>query len=158
MQGLDSLREILSTFEPSKTLILCVGNTLKGDDGAGPVLYEKLKGKVGCILIDAGTVPENYIQRIIDAAVQNILLVDAVDFGGTGGEVRLFKDDEIPRIAFSTHVLSPTFFIEAVKTQCSAAICLIGIQPVSIAINQQLSESVLKAIDNLAELFLSIYF
>ncbi len=59
------LSEQLNKLRNSATVIIGIGNTLKGDDGAGPLVCEQLSGKVCAELIDAGTVPENYIQTII---------------------------------------------------------------------------------------------
>ena len=40
-----SLSEQLEKLRNSKTVILGIGNTLKGDDGAGPLVCEGLVGK-----------------------------------------------------------------------------------------------------------------
>jgi len=60
----DELFEQLNKLRGSKTVIVGMGNVLKGDDGAGPLICQQLNGKVCAELIDAGTVPENYIQTI----------------------------------------------------------------------------------------------
>jgi len=153
----DDIRSALRKFSNSKTVIVCIGNILKGDDGTGPVLYEKLKGKISCDIIDAGTVPENYIQTIVKKNPGNVLVIDSVDFGGVSGEIKIFKDDNVPEIAISTHVLSPKLFFDAVKSQCQADIFLVGIQPESTALNQKLSDSVNKSVTELAKNFINLF-
>ena len=62
----EQLFEQLNKLRDSATVIVGIGNTLKGDDGAGPLVCQQLRrAKVCAGLIDAGTVPENYIQPII---------------------------------------------------------------------------------------------
>ena len=72
--------EQLNELRGSKTVLVGVGNTLKGDDGAGPLLCRELTGKICAELINAGTVPENYIQPIIHKKPQNLIIIDAVEF------------------------------------------------------------------------------
>ena len=75
----------LSKFRKSKVLILGIGNPLKADDAAGPLVCEKISGRVKADVIDAGTVPENYIGSIIKKAPENILIIDAIDFDAKPG-------------------------------------------------------------------------
>jgi hydrogenase 3 maturation protease len=85
------LYEQLRKFRGSRTLIVGIGNILKADDGAGPLVCEQLgRAKVCADLIDAGTVPENYIQPIIKKAPQNLLVIDAIDFGASPGTIKIF--------------------------------------------------------------------
>ncbi|MHC4364602.1 MAG: hypothetical protein ACYSTJ_03955 [Planctomycetota bacterium] len=56
----------LKKLRGPKTVIVGIGNILKGDDGVGPLICQQLRGNEICAeLIDAGTVPENYIQPIV---------------------------------------------------------------------------------------------
>jgi hydrogenase 3 maturation protease len=153
----DQVRSALQSFSASNAVIVCIGNELKGDDAAGPLLYNKLKDNIGCDIINAGMVPENYIQTIIKKDPANIIVIDAVDFGGAAGEIRLFADNEVPEIALSTHVLSPRMFFDMIKTQCDAEICLIGIQPENTGLNQNLSNMVNRSANELSNIFMEIF-
>jgi len=157
MSSLKNLRDILAQSARGQTVIVCIGNTLKGDDGAAIVLYNKLAGKIIAELIDAGTVPESYIQRIVAKAPDNILLADAVDFGGSAGAICLFGIQEIPAVACSTHVMSLRFFIDAIERETQANIHLLGIQPQQVALGMELSDSVGQAVASLAELFIELF-
>ena len=75
---------------------------LKGDDQVGPLLIQRLQGKTGACLFDCGEVPENYIQPIIKAGPQTIIIVDASDWQGAIGDLRLIKREEIKNFSFST--------------------------------------------------------
>ena len=65
------LHERLDELCGSRTVVLGVGNTLKGDDGVGPLVCERLAGKISATVIDAGTVPENHIGPIAKVMVRN---------------------------------------------------------------------------------------
>ena len=45
MTGAEQIRSKLTPLRGLKTIILGIGNTLKGDDAAGPLLCELLVGK-----------------------------------------------------------------------------------------------------------------
>jgi hydrogenase 3 maturation protease len=149
--------DILAGLAKGRTIIICIGNTLKGDDGAAIELYSKLASNVKAEVIDAGTVPEGYIQRIVTKAPDNILIVDAVDFSGPAGAIRIFAADEIPAIACSTHVMSLRFFIDSVKQDSLANIHLLGIQPQQVGLGTGLSDSVAQTVAELAELLIEVF-
>jgi hydrogenase 3 maturation protease len=157
MSSLKSLRDILAQSAKGRTAIVCIGNTLKGDDGAAIALYNKLAGKIRAELIDAATVPESYIQRIVTKAPDNILLVDAVDFGGSAGAIRLFGVQEIPAVACSTHVMSLRLFTDAIARETQANLYLLGIQPQQVALGMEMSDSVGQAVASLTELFIKLF-
>jgi hydrogenase 3 maturation protease len=147
----------LRSLHGLKTLIVGIGNTLKGDDGAGPLVCQQLKGKTSADLIDAGTVPENYIQRIIKKAPQNLIIIDAVDFGASAGIIELFRTEQLASLVISTHTLSPHLFIDMIKKAIEAKVYFIGIQPAQTQLAQRISAEVNQAVGKLtctlAELF-----
>ena len=147
----------LSKLHSGKTLILGVGNTLKGDDGVGPLVCEQLAGKVSAELIDVGTAPENFIQKIIRKAPQNLLIVDAIDFKTSPGTIEIFRPEQLTSTITSTHVLSPKIFVDMICSEINVEVYFIGIQPAQIAFGQSLSapvsESVKRVIDILTKIF-----
>jgi len=133
----------LDELKHSKTLVLGIGNVLKGDDGAGPLVCQKLtQAKVSAEVIDAGTVPENYIERIIRKRPDNLIIIDAVDFGGAPGEVRLFEAEQVTPGFFSTHILSPHLFLSLIRQRVTIDVFLIGIQASQTRFNSPISPPV----------------
>ena len=53
----NKLREQLRKICERKTLVVGIGNTLKGDAGAVCIVCEQLKDSYPGLVIDAGTVP-----------------------------------------------------------------------------------------------------
>ncbi len=148
----------LRKFRGSKTLILGIGNILKGDDGAGPLVCEQLKcAKVSAELIDAGTVPENYIQPIIKKASKNLLVIDAIDFYASPGTIRIFRPEQLNSHAISTHALSPRLFVDMVCHDIKLDVYFIGIQPAQIQLGQPVSAQVNRAIQQLSQALVEIF-
>ncbi|MHC4130966.1 MAG: hydrogenase maturation peptidase HycI [Planctomycetota bacterium] len=152
-QSLGRLKALTGT----NTLIIGIGQVLKGDDGIGPILVERLKDRISADIIEAGTVPENYIQPIVKKAPQNLLIIDAIDFGTEPGEIKLFLPEQLSSTAFSTHTLSPRLFINLIKDQIDVDVYLIGIQPAQLEFGQPLSEDVSSALDTLTEMLIEIF-
>jgi len=151
------LFEKLNKLRDSTTVIVGIGNTLKGDDGAGPLVCEQLSGKICAELIDAGTVPENYIQTIIKKSPQNLLIVDAIDFGAPAGRINVFKPEQLNSLAFSTHTLSPRLFVDLVCQDIKVDVYFVGIQPAQLQLGQpqsvQVNEAIQWLVDALTEIF-----
>jgi len=153
----EQLFEQLNKLRGSKTVIVGIGNTLKGDDAAGPLVCQQLTGKVCAELIDAGTVPENYIQPVIKKAPQNLLIIDAIDFGASPGTIEIFKPEQLNSFVFSTHTLSPRLFAEMVTRNIKVDVCFVGIQPAQIQLGQPVSAPVSKAVQSLIDLLSRIF-
>ncbi len=153
-----SLLRQLNILRNSATVIVGIGNILKGDDGAGPLVCEQLKcAKICADLIDAGTVPENYIQPIIKKAPQNLLVIDAIDFGAPPGTIRIFEPEQLSSHVISTHSLSPRLFVDMVCRDMSIDVYFVGIQPAQIQLGQSISQQVSHAIERLSQTLVEIF-
>jgi hydrogenase 3 maturation protease len=152
------LFEQLNKFRDSATLIIGIGNLLKGDDGAGPLVCEQLgRANVSAELIDAGTVPENYIQIIIKKAPRNLLVIDAIDFGAMPGTVKIFKPQQLNSHAISTHTLSPRLFVDMVCRSIKLDVYFVGIQPAQTQLGQSVSGQVSQAIQQLCRVLAEVF-
>jgi len=131
-----------------KVIILGIGNTLRSDDGAGSILANRIKDKVHFQVFDSGPTPENYLEKIIKENPDNILILDAADFGGSPGEYRVIEAEELRTVNFfSTHNASITLTINYLKNSIKADIIILIIQPKTIAFSDILSEEVSKTLD-----------
>ena len=145
--SLCDVKVVLRKLGGSKIVILGVGNVLKGDDAAGPILCERIAAKVSAPVIDAGAVPENYIQRIKNHKPQNVLVIDVVDFGATPGTIQIFTREQLNSFSVSTHVLSPRLFADMVAKDITGGVYFIGIQPAHTHLGQPISVEVNHAIE-----------
>jgi hydrogenase 3 maturation protease len=145
------LLESLARWRDSRVVILGIGNTLKGDDAAGSLLCERLSGQVPARVIDAGPVPENYIGPILAAWPDVLFIVDAVDFGGRPGQIRVCTPDEIHAFTFSTHALSLHLSIDLIRREKNVEVRVIGIQAGRMKLGAPLSPAVQEAVETLAD-------
>lgn len=147
----------LNRLGGTKTLIIGIGNALKGDDAAGPIVCERLRGKISAEIIDAGTVPENYIQPIIKKAPDNLLVIDAIDFGAPPGELRIFQPEQLNSLVISTHTLSPRIFVDMIKQSINVEVFFLGVQPAKIVLGRPLSAEVDDAIELLVKALVEVF-
>ncbi len=126
-----------------KILIVGVGNRLRCDDGVGSHIVDLLKERVKDVeVIDAGTVPENYLESIIQKRPQRVLIVDACLFDGKPGEFRLFEPETFENLClsnFSTHTLPLNLIAQLIITKTNAKVYLLGIQPAQRGFGEKLS-------------------
>jgi hydrogenase 3 maturation protease len=149
-QSLRNLLGQLGKFIPAETVIVGIGNILKGDDGAGPKFCNVLRGKIASEVIDAGTTPENYIGKIVRISPKKLLIIDAIDFGASPGTLRLFGKQNLQKFTLSTHCLSPHLFVQAITAEIDSEVFFIGIQPAHFHLGRDLSKQVAGAVAALA--------
>jgi len=151
------LFEQLEGLGGSRTVILGIGNTLKGDDAVGPLVCEGLAGRVRAEVIDAGAVPENYIQAIIRKNPQTLLIIDAIDFGAAAGTINVFRPNQLGSAAISTHTLSPRLFVDMIKQDIEVDVYFLGIQPVQTELGRALSPPVEQALQRLVRTLAEVF-
>jgi len=139
----------LRTILAGKVTIVGIGNRLRGDDGAGPLVIDAIGGisRVSCI--DAGVAPENYLEKIVKTQPETVLFIDAINFNGDPGEVRIFNPEEIAAGGLSTHALSVVMVCEYMKNRLPVRIFIIGIQPVQLSLGEELSVPVVQAVEQI---------
>jgi hydrogenase 3 maturation protease len=141
-------------FQPvlrGKTVIVGIGNALRGDDGFGPALIERLRGKVSAICIDAGNAPENYVGRIIKEAPDTILLVDVAHLDLEPGQYRLLEPDDIVPSGLTTHDMSSRMLIAFLQEQTQATILMLAVQPQQVSLGESLSACVTETLYTLEQ-------
>lgn len=151
--AMDSWQQKLTAAlrDSPRTAILGVGNDFKADDGVGPYVIKHLEGRVPDTieLINASTVPENFLGHLCELRPSLVLIVDAALMNVRPGTIRLIDKNAIHGVAFSTHQLPLTFFIEYLTSQIPATILVLGIQPLTDEFNQPLSPAVQVAADRI---------
>ena len=157
--------EVLKEKLKGKVVIVGIGNILRGDDGAGPELIKSLKFKVRSseknhelstpnhqlCLIDTGSVPENFLQKIVGERPDVILLVDTINLGKPAGSVEIIKAENLKEESFSTHNASLKLTIAYLKKETKASVFLLGIQPKNIGFGQGISPEVEESVKKIAK-------
>jgi hydrogenase 3 maturation protease len=144
--------EHLKAHLSGKVVILGIGNTLRQDDGIGSLIASRIKDKVPYIVYDSGSTPENYLGKIIKDKPDSIVIIDAVDFGGTPGEFYEIEGTELETAnIYSTHNASLSLAINYLKNNLKADIIALIIQPQKIAFVDKLTpelEETLKILEH----------
>lgn len=112
-------------------VVFTVGNTLRGDDGAGPLLAEMLEAEPadGWVVVDGADVPENHTHRIRSLEPRRVLIVDAADMALPPGAVRLIDEGSVAKqFLVTTHAIPLNFLIDSLK-ETIPEILFLGIQP-----------------------------
>ena len=134
-----SMENIFLSILRGKTVIVGIGNSLRGDDGFGPALIEQLQGKVGCICIDAGSAPEKFLGVIVKQEPDTILFIDAADVNLEPGEYRILQPADILKCGLTTHDMSTRMLIEFLENQTKANILMLGVQPQHLSLGEAMS-------------------
>ncbi len=144
----------LKSHLQGKVIILGIGNPLRSDDGAGSILASRIKDGVSFLVWDGGLNPENYLNRIIKEKPDTLVLIDAADFGGKPGELRLMEAEEIQTTnLFATHNASLSLLINYLQGNIKMNIIVLVIQPKTIALGDTLSPEVSAVLNNLENFF-----
>ena len=121
--------------------VICVGNDLNGDDGAGLAVYEGIKDLGGMRCVFAYTAPENFTDDIMDYMPERVIIIDAADFGAEAGTIRPIPLDSIEKSHFSTH-RAPFKMIAMALSKASLQLSILGIQAKRTGLGDKMSESV----------------
>jgi hydrogenase 3 maturation protease len=144
------MREVLSGTAEGLTVILTVGNPLRRDDGAGPYIAGKARKSAAVRMIDAGERPEDFMEKVIAMEPASIVFIDAAEFGGSAGEIRVLPEHIIPDTGLSTHAFSLRFLAALLRENTGARITFIGIQSGDAGFGEGLSPGVQRACDEIA--------
>ena len=128
-----------------RVVVLGVGNAMRGDDGFGPAVAARLAGAVAAPVLDGGSAPENLAGVLRRAAPEVLLVLDAADFGGAPGELRLLAANELAAGGPSTHAASLAMLFDYLRAGCGAAGRVLAVQAGSVAMNEGLSAPVAQA-------------
>jgi hydrogenase 3 maturation protease len=149
MKGLEE--ELLGRLEGKRFGVVGIGNVIKGDDGAGCLVVEKLGENFSMPTVDCAEVPENYGGWVERRDLEAVVYVDAVEFGGEPGEVRIIPLEKMMQSATSTHHLSLHYMIKFLKDEWTGDAIMVGIQPVSMLIGEGVCDEVAAGAEQLVK-------
>jgi len=137
-----------------RVVIVGMGDRMKGDDGAGCLSAEILRKRIyksSVKVINAENAIENYLGVIEKFRPDTVVIIDAVDFGGKPGDIKIMERDEIAETTSSTHTFSLRLIIRHICSETAAECTVIGIQPRTTAFGEGLSPEVRKSVLHLAK-------
>jgi len=144
------LNDIFTPSTKGKLLVVTIGNSLRSDDGIGIYIAKGIKKcKKNIIILNADSRPENIIEKAVQIKPHKIVIIDAADFGGRAGEIRLIEKADIPNTSLSTHSFSLNIIARILEKRTGVEVFFLGIQPKSLRLGEDLSKSVVKAAEKI---------
>ena len=144
------LDEIESRLRGRSVVVVGIGNRLRGDDGVGPRVVERVAVAGPELVIDAGTTPENFLGPLIQRAPQVVLFVDAIEFGKAPGHFILSPVEDLAGRLSTTH--APSLQLVADILAAYGIECwVLGIQPARTTVGAALHPRVERAAEEAAE-------
>ncbi len=140
-------------FDAKKVVVAGVGNPIRQDDHVGVRVVQDLAGRVSdnVHLIECETVPESFVDEIIDVVPTHVLLVDAALLGLPPGTAHLYEVEEVVNsTSISTHTLPLRVFCEYVFTLTGAKIALLLIEPLETDFGEGLSSELQTAVERVS--------
>jgi hydrogenase 3 maturation protease len=140
-----------------KVVVAGIGNPIRMDDFVGVKTVQDLQGKVpkNVHLIECETVPESFMDEIVQLKPSHVLLIDAAVMQLKPGEVRLFNAEKVTSFpAISTHMLPLRVFCEYITQIARAKIALLLIEPGNTEFGEGLTPEVQEASEKISQTLL----
>lgn len=134
----------------ASVLVLAVGNTLLGDDGAGVAMLAELDREAGSPhveLLDGGTQGLGLLSAI--AGRRGLIILDAVALGAEPGTVHVLRDwRQAARHSSTAHEMNVAELIQTstLLGECPEQITVVGIEPDRVETGVGLSPAVSRSI------------
>jgi hydrogenase 3 maturation protease len=143
-----------------KVVIAGIGNPVRTDDFVGVKIVQNLEGKVSekVYLIECETVPESFLEPIIEFNPTHVLLIDAAFLGLKPGAARLIDPERIAAFpAVTTHMLPLRIFCEYITKMTGAKIALLLIEPKNNEFGEGLTPEVQAAAEKIANILQKLF-
>ncbi len=139
-------KELTAWLNKAESVVIAgIGNPIRFDDFVGVKIIQDLQGKVSSKvhLIECETVPESFMDEIIELKPSHVLLIDAAMMQLKPGEVRLFDAEKVTNFpAISTHMLPLRVFCEYVTKMTGGKLALLLIEPKNVDFGEGLTPEV----------------
>jgi len=137
------LETTLRELSGGRVAAVCVGNSMRGDDGFGPAVAARAESDW---VFDAGSVPENVLPKVERLRPEVVLFVDAADFGAEPGALRLLSPEELAQGDFSTHSAPLSVATEYLRQACGAKSMLLAAQAKETELGTAMSVEMMGAV------------
>ena len=133
-----------------RVIVGCVGNVLRGDDGFGPAVADRLTGlPEGAEVVETGIGGIALLQELL-AGCDGLLLIDAVDRGERPGTLFLIEPEVLDgEHVADVHLANPERVLTMAKAMggLPERVLIVGCQPAEVdELERGLSPAVEKAV------------
>jgi len=141
-----------------RVAVVGVGNEMRRDDAVGVQVAKKLRGKLSrqFRLIEAGTIPESYIDKVREFRPTHVLIIDAAQIGTNPGNSRLLSPRKVKGLSISTHTLPLNIFAEFVKKETGSEVKILAIQPKDLEFGEGLTDELARSAEELTSILVRV--
>jgi hydrogenase 3 maturation protease len=145
--------------DATSVVIAGIGNEIRMDDFLGVKIIQDLQGNVSSKvhLIECETVPESFMDEIVELKPSHVLLIDAAILDLKPGDVRLYDAAKVNSFpAITTHMLPLRVFCDYITQMAQTKLALLLVEPKNTDFGEGLSEEVADSAGRVVELLLKI--
>jgi hydrogenase 3 maturation protease len=118
-------------------------------------LKDKVSDKV--CLIECETVPESFMDEMVELQPSHVLLIDAAVMGLEPGEARLFDAEKVTDFPpISTHMLPLRVFCDYIKQLAKSKIALLLIEPGNTEFGEGLTPKIKEISEKLTSMLIEL--
>ncbi|MFQ6103543.1 MAG: hydrogenase maturation protease [Candidatus Glassbacteria bacterium] len=150
-----SLEELSQLVYEKRVAIIGLGNRNLGDDGLGPKLVQRLKGRVNALAYESHEGLEAVLSSIPADRPDLVVVVKAVDLGRKPGETILLSEDMLDKNGIGQHAREVRLLMRYIEKESGTPAVLLVVQPKDVGLSNRLSEEVYRSIKELESFFLS---
>jgi len=153
----ESLKKWLA--DSGRVVIAGIGNPIRTDDFVGVKIIQNLEGKISdrIQLIECETVPESFLEPMIDFNPTHILLIDAAILGLKPGSIQLVNPEAVAEVpAVTTHLLPLRIFCEYITKMTGAKIALLLIEPENTDFGEGLTQKVQATSEEITKILIEL--
>jgi len=140
-------------LDARRVVVAGVGSSLRKDDFVGVKIVRGLRNKVSSsvYLIECETVPESFIEPIIEFKPTHVLIIDAALLGLKAGAYNLVEPEQLVGPIVSTHFLPLQIFCDYLAKTTGAKIAMLAIQPKDTSFGEGLTTGLRKTAKHLTD-------
>ncbi|MHC5056482.1 MAG: hydrogenase maturation protease [Planctomycetota bacterium] len=153
----ESLASDLARRIEKPVVVIGVGSDLRGDDAFGVLAARELARTLGSSsedieVLEGGVAPENLAERAARNSPRTVVLIDAADFDGEPGELKLLVPEDLGwSLGGATHAPSLELLATYLKGRCGARTIMLAAQPASTEFGEGISPALEAAASRAAE-------
>jgi len=143
----------------TSVVIAGIGNEIRTDDFVGVKIVQDLTGKVSkkVHLIECETVPESFMDEIVELKPSHVLLIDAAILDLEPGAVRLYDACKVANFpAITTHMLPLRVFCDYITQMGQTKLALLLIEPKNTEFGEGMSPELNDSAERVVKSLLSI--
>jgi hydrogenase 3 maturation protease len=144
--------------DAKRVAVVGVGNIMRRDDAVGVEIVKLLQNRVSLnvLLVEAETMPENYIDQIVDFHPSHVLILDSGLIGEKPGNAKLSAPTNNMKAAVSSHMLPLQVFCAYLEKAINAKILMLIIQPKDTEIGENLTKELANTAQKTADFLVRV--